>query len=152
MCARPCTDGNWIDGNGALDHIDGDSREVWGTNPELYRYLYRKPIDASNTVGFERIRDFEGCRCSCDVTISNNAHGYVWVLSCVNTIMFNGNVWLTTIPHEMSLTQIEAGDEEVWAVDDSNHIFIRPVNGSGEWSSVPGEMRYISASGDAHVL
>ena len=30
-------------------------------------------------------------------------------------------------------------------------IFKRPVNGSGEWSSVPGEMRYISASGNAHV-
>ena len=56
-----------------------------------------------------------------------------------------------TIPHELSLTQIEAGDEEVWAVDATNHIFKRPLNGSGEWNSVPGEMRYISASGNAHI-
>ena len=110
MCARPCTDGNWIDGNGALDHIDADSRDIWGTNPNFYQtgYLYRKPIDASNTVGFTRNRSFSGCRCSCDVTVSNN--GYVWVLSCVNTTMFNGSDWVT-IPHN-NLVQIEAGDEE----------------------------------------
>ena len=63
--------------------------------------------------------------------------------------MFNGSDWLTS-PHN-NLIQIEAGDEEVWAVDDRYHIFKRPVNGSGEWSSVPGEMKYISASGYAHV-
>ena len=28
MCTRPCTDGNWIDGNGALDHIDADSGHI----------------------------------------------------------------------------------------------------------------------------
>ena len=150
MCARPCTDGNWIDGAAALDHIDADSREVWGTNPNLYRFLYRKPIDTSNTEYFTRVRSFEQdwCDCSCDVTVSNN--GYVWVLSCENTYMFDGSNWMT-IPHEMSLTQIEAGDEEVWAVDATNHIFKRPVNGSGEWSIVPGEMRYIYASGNAHI-
>ena len=56
-----------------------------------------------------------------------------------------------TIPYQMSLTQIEAGDEEVWTVDATTHIFKRPVDGSGEWSIVPGEMRYISASENAHV-
>ena len=65
--------------------------------------------------------------------------------------MFTGSDWLT-IPHKMSnLTQIEADNEEVWAVDDHNRIFKRPVDGSGEWSSVPEEMRYISASGNAHI-
>ena len=148
MCARPCTDGNWIDGNGALDHIDADSRDVWGTNPNFFRYLYKKPI-GNTAVGFVRIMEFKRtwCGCSCDVTVSNN--GYVWVLSCENTTMFNGSDWVT-IPHN-NLMQIEAGVEEVWAIDDRYHIFKRPVNGSGEWSSVPGEMRYISASGNAHV-
>jgi hypothetical protein len=62
-----------------------------------------------------------------------------------------GNNDRLLIDDDLSLIHIEAGDEEVWAVNASNHIFKRPVNGSGEWSSVPGEMRYISASGDAHV-
>ena len=65
--------------------------------------------------------------------------------------MFDGSNW-TTIPHEMSnLTQIEADNEDVWGVNSNNKVFKRPVNGSGEWSSIPGEMRYISASGNAHV-
>ena len=151
MCARPCTDGDWIDGKGALDHIDANSRAIWGTNPSIFRYLYSKPIYASNTVDFTRFRNFEGCGCSCDVTVSNN--GYVWVLSCVTTIMCNAGGDCLTIPHRISnnLIQIETDNEEVWAVDDRYHIFKRPVNGSGEWSSVPGEMRYISASGNAHV-
>ena len=55
------------------------------------------------------------------------------------------------IDDELSLVHIEAGDEEVWAINANNRIFKRPVNGSGEWSSVPGEMRYISASGTALV-
>ena len=150
MCKHPCTDGKWIDGYGTLDQIDADSREVWGTSPSVYRQLYRKPVHISNTEHFTRVRSFkyDWCDCSCDVTVSEN--GYVWVLSCENTYIFDGSNWMT-IPHEMSLTQIEAGDEEVWAVNATNHIFKRPVDGSGEWSIVPGEMRYISASGNAHV-
>ena len=151
MCARPCTDGNWIDGGGALDHIDADSRQVWGTNPNFYGLVYRRPVHASNTEGFIRVKSFDPniCECSCDITISNNGR-YVWVLLCVKTVMFDGSTW-TTIPHEMSLTKIEADNEEVWAVNTNNKVFKRPVNGSGEWSSVPGEMRYISASGYSHI-
>ena len=149
LCELPCTDGNWIDGRGQLDHIDADSRLVWGTN--YFGQLYRGIIDASQS--FSPVHSFDRfkpeCLCSCDITVSNSGR-YVWVLLCVETVMFDGSTW-TTIPHEMFLTQIEADSEEVWAVDSSNQIFKRPVNGSGEWSSVPGEMRYISASGNAHV-
>ena len=151
-CARPCTGGNWIDGNGALDQIDANSNEVWGTN--FQQRLYRRPVSGAKR--FTRVRNFgSGCDCSCDISVSNNVtgNGYVWVLSCDNTIMCHicdGSDW-TTFPHEISLTRIEAGDEEVWAVNATNHIFKRPVNGSGTWSTVPGEMRYISASGNAHV-
>ena len=62
-----------------------------------------------------------------------------------------GNNDQLLIDAELSLVHIEADDEEVWVIDATNHIFKCPVNGSGEWSSVPGEMRYISASGNAHV-
>ena len=148
LCELPCTDGNWIDGNGALDHIDADSGYVWGTNPSVYGLVYRRPIDASQ--GFEIFKSNPyRCECSCDITVSNNGR-YVWVLLCAKTVMYDGSIW-TTIPHEMSLTQIEADNEEVWAVDTNNKVFKRPVNGSGNWSSIPGEMRYISASGNAYV-
>ena len=146
-CELPCTGGNWIDDSGTLDHIDADSRLVWGINSA--GQLFRRPIDASQ--GFRRVESFDPfgpeCYCSCDITVYGR---YVWVLLCFETVMFDGSNW-TIIPHEMSLTQIEADNEDVWAVDTNNNIFRRPVNGSGEWSSVPGEMRYISASGNAHV-
>ena len=102
------------------------------------------------------------CRppCFSDVLVSNS--GFVWAISkqnqtyyilCQREITYrcaNNDIWL--IDAELSLVHIEAGDEEVWAVDANNHIFKHPVNGSGEWSSVPGEMRYISASGNAHII
>ena len=37
-----------------------------------------------------------------------------------------------TLPHEMSVVHIEAGDEEVWAIGATNYIFKRLINGSGE--------------------
>ena len=157
MCARPCTDGNWIDGNGALDHIDSSNSEVWGSN--VHQDIYRKSISISDTESFINVPYAYECQecsmCDEDITVSNNdtGSGYLWVLSCAKTVMCsvcNGNDWMT-IPHEMPLIQIEADDEEVWAINATNHIFKRPVNGSGRWSSVPGEMRYISASGNAHV-
>ena len=54
LCELPCTDGNWIDGVGQLDHIDADSRQVWGTN--FLGELYRRPINASQP--FRRVESF----------------------------------------------------------------------------------------------
>ena len=131
-CARPCIDGNWIDGKGALDHIDSSSSEVWGIN--FIRDLYRKPVHFSNTENFTNVGHNLCQRCSvCDLSISNNdtGNGYLCILSCAKTVICSvcdGNDWMT-IPHELYLTQIEAGDEEVWAVDATNHIFKRLLNG-----------------------
>ena len=52
---------------------------------------------------------------------------------------------------ETLILQIDAGDEEVWGVNASHYIFKRPVNGSGEWTMVPGTMRYVSASGSNYI-
>ena len=157
LCVRPCTDGNWIDGGGALDHIDASRGELWGTNTSIYGEVYRKQdIDSNGPDDFARVESqfqLEECQlCSCDITVSINAR-YVWVLLCVNTAMYNvkRSIWTTyEFPHEKTLIQIEADNDNLWAVDNSNHIFKRPVDGTGEWSSVPGEMRYISA-GNAHI-
>ena len=72
LCELPCTDGNWIDGNGRLDHIDADSRQVWGTNSD--GRLFKRPIDASRF--FSPVVSFNPfvpkCSCSCDITVSDN--------------------------------------------------------------------------------
>ena len=97
--------------------------------------------------------------CFSDVSVSNS--GFAWAISKQNQTYYilcqrgityrcaNNDNWL--IDAELSLVHIEAGDEEVWAVYANLCIYKRPVDGSGEWSSVPGEMRYISASGNAHI-
>ena len=48
-----------------------------------------------------------------------------------------GNSDQLFIDNNLSLVHIEAGDKNVWAIDATNHIFRRPIDGSGEWSSIP---------------
>ena len=160
-CRRPCSDaGSWIDARGLLDQtIDANETEVWGVNDR--GQIYKRPIDGSGRwvqISGGRDTDCSG-KCFSDTSVSNS--GYVWAISNENeTYMLcrqNGISYLCAnddqllIDDELSLVHIEAGDEEVWAVDANNRIFKRPVNGSGEWNSVPGEMRYISASGTEHI-
>ena len=159
-CQRPCCNVNsWKDAYGQLDEtIDANESEVWGVNNR--GQIYKRAIDGSG--GWIQVSGgaHTDCRSLCfsDASVSNN--GYIWALSRQNdTYMLcrggvgrgcgNNNQML--IDDEVSLVHIEAGDEEVWGVNASNHIFKRPINGSGEWSIVPGRMRYISASGNAHI-
>ena len=163
FCKRPCSNASgWKVPNpsGQFDRtIDTNEDEVWGVNDR--GQIYKRAIDGSGSwVQITGGRDSEcSGKCFSDVSVSNN--GYIWAISWENeTYMLCsrigvrpscGNDDQLLIDNEPSLVHIEAGDEEVWAVNATNHIFKRPVDGSGEWSSVPGKMRYISASGNAHV-
>ena len=159
-CQRPCSDASsWIDAMGRLDRmIDVNEENMWGVN--VHGQIYVRPTDGSGN--WLQISGMNGpdCRpiCYSDVSVSNS--GFAWAISkqnqtyilCQRGITYrcaNNDNWL--IDAELSLVHIEAGDEEVWAVNANNRIYKRPVDGSGEWSSVPGEMRYISASGNAHI-
>ena len=98
-----------------------------------------------------------GCGPVCFSDISISQGRYVCGVSKENNTVYmchtsdcNGRNWVLISP-EITLTQIDAGAEEVWRVNANNHIFRRPVNGSGEWNIVSGEMRYISASGRDYI-
>ena len=159
-CRRPCNKASsWKEPAGQLDQtIDANENEVWGVNNR--GQIYKRAIDGSG----DWIQITGGANYDCsglcfsDASVSNN--GYIWAISNQSdTYMLCGGGVVTKcgnndqllIDNELSLVHIEAGDEEVWGVNASNHIFKRPVNGSGEWSIVPGEMRYISASGNARI-
>ena len=159
-CQRPCCNASsWKRAVGQLDQtIDANEEEVWGVNSR--GQIYKRAVDGSGAW----IQITGGANADCGqtcffyVSVSNN--GYIWAISRQNdTYMlcqggvgrFCGNNDQLLIDDELSLVHIEAGDEEVWGVNASNHIFKHPVNGSGEWSIVPGKMRYISASGNAHI-
>ena len=151
-CPRPCT--AWENTGGQLDQIDANDKELWGVNDR--NQVYKRRIDADDGPGsWSRITPSCGDRCCDPVCLSDIAvsdDGYVWGIATNDTVYRCPNLecddttdWVSVDP-EILLVQIEAGDEEVWGVNGSDHIFKRPVNGSGEWSIVPGRMRYISVS------
>ena len=158
-CERPCSNASsWENAGGQLEEtIDANENEVWGVNDR--GQIFKRPIDGSGS--WVRItgglRDCSG-KCFADASVSNN--GYIWAISRENETYRLCQDGVSTqcgdrdrilIDNELSLVHIEAGDEEVWAVSATNHIFKHPVDGSGTWSTVPGEMRYISVSGNAHI-
>ena len=158
-CVSDCANGEWIDVAGQLDQIDANDEEVWGVNDR--NQVFKRSVDGGG--GWIRITptdpmnpDF-GCGPVCFSDISISQGGYVWGVSKENNTVYmchtsdcNGSNWVL-ISSEITLTQIDAGAEEVWGVNANNHIFRWPVNGSGEWRIVPGEMRYITASGRRYI-
>ena len=49
------------------------------------------------------------------------------------------------------LKQIDAGDEEVWGVNNAGQIFKRRVDGKGSWIRIPGRLKHVSASGNGYI-
>ena len=90
LCELPCTGGNWIEVGGLFDHIDADSRLVWGTSP--IDQLFRRPIDAGQS--FRLVESFDPfkpeCICSCDITVSIMVAmcgcSFVWRQPCLMAV------------------------------------------------------------------
>ena len=175
-CQLPtgCYDGTWFESRQDfdLDQIDTGYEVIWGVGSD--NQLRRQTILSTTILSpgensswqvvgtrhnerctFSTLGDF----CMSEVSVSN--HGteyYAWAISTMSETFrckqqgraCNGEDWIS-IDNKTRLVHIEVGDEEVWGVNATNHILKRPVNGSGEWRSVPGEMRYISASGYRYV-
>ena len=155
---------DWSPVNGRLDQIDAGYDQVWGANH--IHLVYKRNILEGTTLESQWIRVIpsgrsEECTTAFDaseVSVSNDGT-YVWVLSTLNEVFkctkcgcgSSSNVNWISVDNKTRPVHIEVGDEEVWGVNATNHILKRPVNGSGEWRSVPGEMRYISASGYRYV-
>ena len=146
-----------------LDQIDTGFEVIWAVGSD--NQLRRRTIQSTTILSFWQAVGLghngqctfstQGDFCMSEVSVSN--HGtdyYAWAVSTMNEAFMcqqqgrdcNGEDWIS-VDNETRLIHIEVGDEEVWGVNATNHILKRPVNGSGEWRSVPGEMRYISASG-----
>ena len=157
-CVRPCFNGNWIEAVGQLDQLDSNDIELWGVNDR--NEVYKRAIRQGTVLGrnWERIRcgSNNACTKMSIISASNNSNNTIWGVSIQGAVVYmqchycNSENWVPISP-QVTLTQIDAGAEEVWGVNASSHIFKRPVDGSGEWSIVPGEMRYISASGRDYI-
>ena len=164
VCQLPngCFHNNWVveDVDGRLEQIDVGHEIVWGITEN--KNVYTRVILGGFQLGpwirvdlFYLTSDPEAF-CLTEVSVSNDGV-FVWALSTFNEVFMCKNCgsssyvsWIS-VDDENRLVNIEVGDEEVWGVNATNHILKRPVDGSGEWRSVPGEMRYISASGYRYV-
>ena len=130
-----------------LDQIDGGYEVVWGVNRHN-EVWHRHSVRTVITLG-----DWETSCISQNtskISVSNNEM-YIWGISTTNETFMCQSCSCMPVDTQIRLVDIEVGDKEVWGVNATNHIFKRPVDGSGEWRSVPGEMRYISASGYRYV-
>ena len=50
-----------------------------------------------------------------------------------------------------SLKQLDASDTEVWGIDSGDAVYKAPIDGSANWTLVPGSMKHISASGNGYI-
>ena len=78
---------------------------------------------------------------------------YVWGVNTIDNIYWcakpcTGSNWVRVEEH---LKQIDAGDEEVWAVNSKDHIYKRLVDGSDHWKLIPGLLKHVSASGNGYI-
>ena len=73
--------------------------------------------------------------------VNNNDHIFICDNPC------NGN-WRQIAG---GLKQVDADDMEVWGVTGSGSIYKRPVDGSGAWVHVSGQLNYVSASGNGWI-
>ncbi len=50
------------------------------------------------------------------------------------------------------LKQIDGGYGYVYGVTGNDNIFSRPIDGSGSWRQIPGNLKHITASGKSNVF
>ena len=82
-----------------------------------------------------------------------------WVSGSVNYVWGatrNGDAFFSERPsinwqHVGNLVQVDVDDTHVWGVCRDNKIYKRPIDGSGGWLTIPGELSQVSASGHGYI-
>ena len=59
-------------------------------------------------------------------------------------------MFTTVYKHHIKVCN-DASDEELWGVNCLDHIFRKPVDGSGSWIRIGGSLKHISASGNGYI-
>lgn len=138
---------DWKNVDGSLEKVSADDQNVWGVNAG--GEIYRRPLDGSGA--WQRIAGGLA-----DISASGlgwiwgvNAGGEVW--RCGKPCAPDGSGWVRVDgwPNaDDRPVQVSADETHVWAVSGNGTIHRRPVDGSGTWESVRGEVQHLTASGD----
>ena len=140
-CKSPCYKpggSHWQRVPGGLKQIDVGPKDVWGVNSG--DHIYRRPANGSGN--WQRI----GGKLK---HVSVGPTGWVWGVNRNNDIFMchprgacRGG-W-RHIPGK--LKQIDVGRDRVYGVNRHNHIYTRPVDGSGNWKRINGSLKHVTTN------
>ena len=134
-CAQPCT-GNWKQASGSVRQLDASDCGLWGTNTG--NGIYVRPVD-----GTGNWKGISGAA----LHVSASGNGYIWYVSSNDYCSYSCKrpcSGKSTKMDTCALKQLDAGEEYVYAVNNSNHVLSCPVDGSRPWRVVPGRMQYVT--------
>ena len=134
-CAQPCT-GIWVHVPGHLKQVDANDYEIWGSNN--LNDIYRRSVDGSGSWAHIPGKSYH---------VSASGNGYIWSVgtdSCPYRCKKPcSGVW-SKVGITCSFKQIDGGQDYVYAVNRTNYVFSRPVDGSGSWRYIPGKMQHVT--------
>ena len=136
MCARPCT-GGWVQIPGKLKQIDAGDMEVWGVTSN--DDIFKRAVDGSGIwqhVG-GKLRQ-----------VSASGNGYIWGVNLEKKAYkckkpCKGH-WEFVADFKK---QADGGFVYVYAIGTNSLIYHRAIDGSGFWSRIPGNLKWITSSG-----
>ena len=136
ICARPCT-GNWIHSADNVRSFDTESIYAWVVNTDSYTYL-----KLVGTTGSWGRRD----EVTNMIDVASGSNTYVWFLNNNKDIYRWRHVTSVMQKFPGKFDQIDAGFDYVYAVNATTHaIYVRRVDGRGDWRTIPGKMKYVTA-------
>ena len=121
-CAQPCT-GSWVNVPRGLREIDANNYEVWGISS--INEIFKRSVDGSGNWIKVSGHFYH---------VSASGNGYIWAVGTDNCPYrcnkpCSGS-W-SKIGNKCAIKQIDGGQDYVYAVNNTNHVFSRPVDGSG---------------------
>ncbi len=76
---------------------------------------------------------------------------YYWALSTSGQIFRCDNPCTSWTKLDGQLKSLDVGEDEIWGANSGNAIFKRPADGSGQWTTITGKLKQVSASGNGYI-
>ena len=111
--------------------------EVWWNDSS--NGIYKRSVDGSGN--WVKVS-------GASIYVSASGNGYIWGIdtgkNCAWTCKKPCSGSWVLVDQTCGFKQIDGGQEYVYAVNRTNHVFSRPVDGSGSWRYIPGKMQHVT--------
>ena len=116
-----------------MRQVDANDYEVWGVNSN--NHLLKRQIDASGS-WTKVLGTF--------YHVSASGNEYIWTIRSDYCAYKCKKPCSGSWSKSRQLKQLDAGEQYLYAVNRTNHILSRPVDGSGSWRVIPGRMKHVT--------